>query len=105
MNSEEILDTVHNTAEKATNLIPLPRTRVGDTLPQTFQQIAADLCHIAEVAAECVNNALDDLRYCLDNLNNNGRQICYQRNEQLNSRLNKLRNCSYHRVNNARNND
>ena len=88
-------------AEKAAYLIPQPCARVRDTQPQTFQQITADFSHIAEIAAERVNNSRDDLRYSLNYLNDYGREVFNQRNEQLNTRRDKLRDCSYHRVNNA----
>ena len=101
MYSEEVLDSVHNAAEKSADLIPEPRARVRNALPQTFQQIAADFRHLAEVAAECVNNAGYDLRNRLDYLHDYGREIFNQRNKQLNARRNELGNRSDNSVNNA----
>ena len=99
MYSEEVLDSVNNAAKKSADLIPEPRACVRNALPQTFQQVAADFRHLAQVSAECVNNAAYDLRNCLDYLHDDGREIFNQRNKQLNARRNKLRNRSDYCVN------
>ena len=48
MNTEKVLDFVDHAAEKAGDFAPQPRTRIGNTLPQAFDEVAADFCHFTD---------------------------------------------------------
>ena len=103
MNAEEVADAVPDGADPAGHLVSKPRCKALDTFPQPLDNVAADLHDLVHEAPERFHDALDDLRYRLDDLDNDGRKVLDQGDKQLHARHDDLVDVVHERVYNTGN--
>ena len=85
MDTEEIADAVPDGGDPPGHLIPQPRCKLGNTAPQSLDDVAADFHDFIHQRAEGFHDTRNDLRHGLDDLHDDGGQVFNQGNEQLNA--------------------
>ena len=78
VDAKEAADTIPNAGNPAGYLVPKPGSKTGNTVPQTFDNVAADLHYFVHERAKRLYNPGNDLRYGIHDLHNDGGEIFNQ---------------------------
>ena len=92
MNSKEVADAVPDGEYPIADLIPEPRCEGLNTIPQSAHKVRADLYDFWNGLRKGGDNPRNDLRDCLDDLQNNSGEVFNEGDKQRHTRLHQLRN-------------
>ena len=90
MNTKEVADAVPDGRDPPADLIPEPRGKGLNALPQSAHKVRADLYDFGNRLHKGGNDTFDDLRDRLDDLQNNGGEIFDEGDKQRHARLHQL---------------
>ena len=76
MNAKEVADAVPDGRNPPADLIPEPRGKGLNALPQPAHKVRADLYDFRNRLCKGGDNPRNDLRDCLDDLQNDGGKRC-----------------------------
>ena len=81
MDAKQAFDAAYQSVYPASHLVPQPGNHALDTVPQTLDQIRADLHDFGNGLCKRLHQARNDLRHSLYDFHNNGGQILNQGDE------------------------
>ena len=101
MDSKEVADAVPDRRDPPADLIPEPRGKGLNALPQPAHKVRSDLYDFWNGLCECSNDTFNNLRDCLDDLQNDGGEVFNEGDKQRHPRFHQLWDGCQQRVHNS----